>query len=124
MPVLTPAYGRVYETFKEVDDAYAQGDDFIFHDPSSRWNGKYCSCRDFFGEKVELRFGKNLEHGSVVMVHKQEPKPQPECSPNNSSNRTHHPYDPEPYNDLVRQFKELREKLDEEFTKLKEERDD
>lgn len=67
MPVLTPAYGRKYLTEEEVITAYVGGKDFIFHDPSSRWDGKYCSCRDFVNESVELRFGKNLEHCTAVM---------------------------------------------------------
>lgn len=72
MAVLTPAYGRKYHTFEEVDRAYRTGKDFVYHNPASQWNGKYCSCRDFLGEPVELRFGENLEHVSVIQVNENE----------------------------------------------------
>lgn len=59
MAVLTAAYGRRYTSAAEVLEAYLSGKDFIMHDPSSQWDGRYCSKRDFNGEPQELRFGKN-----------------------------------------------------------------
>jgi len=56
MPTLTPAYGRDYKSAKAAVGAYHSGADFIFHDPTSRWDGKPCSCRDFPGEEVKLRY--------------------------------------------------------------------
>ena len=68
MAVLTPAYGRDYKSAKEVEDDFRQGKDFIFHDPSSRWDGKYCSIRDFkTGDIVELRY-KKLTKGTMVKI--------------------------------------------------------
>lgn len=59
MAVLTPAYSRDYKTAQECEDDFRAGKDFIFHDPSSRWDGKPCSIRDFkTGEVIELRYKK------------------------------------------------------------------
>ena len=65
MGVLTPAYGRVYKTESEATEAYVAGKDFIFHNPSSPYDGKYCSCRDFPEMLVEIRYGKYLEHATI-----------------------------------------------------------
>lgn len=67
MGVLTPAYGRRYLTSDEAEDAYFRGDDFVFHNPASRWDGKYCSCRDFKGQSVEIRYGKRNEKALIVL---------------------------------------------------------
>lgn len=66
MKVLTPAYGRVYTTREKVENDYLNGKDFILNDPSSQWNGRYCSIRDFEGETVELRYGERLQHFTYV----------------------------------------------------------
>ena len=69
MRVLIPVYGRVYQTFQEVSDSYAQG--FNFRGDIS-CGFKLCSCRNFIGESVELRFGEKLQFETVVKVHEQE----------------------------------------------------
>lgn len=56
MKILTPAYGRDYNTAAEVIKGYEEGHEFVLHDPASPWNGAYCSCRNFVDETVELRF--------------------------------------------------------------------
>ena len=56
MTTLTPAYGRDYKSSKEAKQDYLSGLDFILNDVSSPYNGKYCSCRDFVGEFVTLRY--------------------------------------------------------------------
>jgi hypothetical protein len=58
---LIPAYGRDYKSAKDVFEAYQSGKDFIQADVHSRWNGMYCSCRDFEGEEVELRYHKKTK---------------------------------------------------------------
>lgn len=63
--VLTPAYGKDYKSRNEAVEAYKSGKDWILHDPTSRWNGRYCSCRDFVGQTVELRYNKKQD---VVLV--------------------------------------------------------
>ncbi len=60
-----PAYGRDYKTAKEAAAAWKSGKDFILADVSSPWNGKYCSCRDFPQEEMEVRFNKRQ---GLVMV--------------------------------------------------------
>jgi len=65
MKTLTPAYGRDYRNGKEAEAAYQSGNDFILNDVTSPWNGKPCSCRDFPGEQVMLRFAE-LRHVKVV----------------------------------------------------------
>lgn len=65
--VLTPAYGRVYNTQEEVEEAYFGGKDFLYHNPSSRYDGKYCSCRDFPNEPMQIRYGtKHLTKVTVL----------------------------------------------------------
>ena len=59
--VLTPAYGRDYKTQKEAVTAYFEGKDWVLHNPTSRYDGKYCSCRDFAGQTVTLRYNKNQQ---------------------------------------------------------------
>jgi hypothetical protein len=59
MAVLTPAYGRDYSSQEAIIKDFEAGKDFIFHDPSSRYDGKFCSIRDFDnGKIVELRYAK------------------------------------------------------------------
>jgi len=56
--ILTPAYGRNYTSASEAVEAFQSGrHDFILNDPSSRWNGKPCSSRDFPpGTQVIIRY--------------------------------------------------------------------
>ena len=56
MTTLTPAYGRDYKSTKEAKADYFAGKDFILNDVSSPYHGKYCSCRDFVGEQITLRY--------------------------------------------------------------------
>ena len=56
MSTLTPAYGRDYKTASDVKSDYYSGKDFILKDVSSPYHGKYCSCRDFVGETITLRY--------------------------------------------------------------------
>jgi hypothetical protein len=58
---LVPAYGRDYKNIKEVTEAYLGGADFVLNDISSRWDGAYCSGRDFVGESVEIRYAKKTK---------------------------------------------------------------
>jgi len=65
--VLTPAYGRDYKSADEVIKAYREGKDFVFHNPADQYDGMYCSCRDFPGQRVELRFDKKTD--AVIIAH-------------------------------------------------------
>lgn len=57
--VLTPSYGRDYNTKAQAIQDFIDGKDFIFHDPSSPYNGKYCSIRDFqVGQAIAIRFNQ------------------------------------------------------------------
>ncbi len=62
---LVPAYGRDYKSASEARSAYLNGKDFIINDCSSEWNGRYCSCRDYQGETVEIRFARK---SACIMV--------------------------------------------------------
>jgi hypothetical protein len=66
MSVLTPAYGRDYKSSEAVQKDYLEGKDFVLNDIASRWNGKYCSCRDFPGKIVELRYDKKRKLTTVM----------------------------------------------------------
>ena len=67
--VLVAAYGRVYLSEESVISDFHKGKDFIFYNPSSPWNGKYCSIRDFNnGQKLELRYGMCKEYATIVTV--------------------------------------------------------
>jgi len=65
--VLTPAYGRDYKSADEVIKAYRDGKDFVLHNPTSRYDDMYCSCRDFPGQRVELRYQKKTR--AVIVAH-------------------------------------------------------
>ena len=67
--VLTSAYGRKYKTKADVIRDYEQGKDFILNDVTSPWHGKYCSCRDFIGRRVELRYGKINQHLIIHVIY-------------------------------------------------------
>ena len=58
---LIPAYGRDYKTAGEVAKAYKKGKDFIYLNLHSTYDGKYCSCRDFPGQKMKLRYNKKRD---------------------------------------------------------------
>ncbi len=66
MTTLTPAYGRVYSTKKQVLTDLNCPKDFIFNDISSAYDGKYCSIKDFPGERVKVRYGRGLTKVLVV----------------------------------------------------------
>jgi hypothetical protein len=62
--VLTPAYGRTYLTEAEAVADWKAGKDFTYNRMLQQ---TYCSIRDFApGAKTELRYGKHLEHVTVV----------------------------------------------------------
>lgn len=65
---LIPAYGRDYKSAKEAVEAYLSGVDFILADVSSEYHGRYCSCRDFPNQAMELRYKKlsRLTFGTYV----------------------------------------------------------
>jgi len=56
VPTLTPAYNRDYHNTRDAKADYFAGKDFVLNDISSPYHGKYCSCRDFVGETVTLRY--------------------------------------------------------------------
>lgn len=57
--VLTPAYGRDYLTKDQAIQDFLNGKDFIFHDLTSPYDGKYCSIRDFqVGQAIAIRYGQ------------------------------------------------------------------
>ena len=58
MPVLIPAYGRVYLSESEAILDYEDGKDFVECTPFGR---QYCSCRDFVDETVEIRYGRQRQ---------------------------------------------------------------
>lgn len=67
--VLTAAYGRKYREESEAISDFKAGKDFIFHNPSSQWDGMYCSIRDFkAGDCFELRYGIHNENVTIVNV--------------------------------------------------------
>lgn len=49
---LIPAYGRDYKSAQEVLDALNAGKDFQIA------GGPYCSCRDFEGQEVGVRYAR------------------------------------------------------------------
>lgn len=68
---LTPAYGRDYKTGAEVLKHWSEGKDFRIADISSRWNGSYCSVRDFSNGEVDvvkIRFLKLTEFALLKKV--------------------------------------------------------
>lgn len=58
MPTLTPAYGRDYKSKKEVEKAIKENKDFVLNDPTSPYNGRYCSPTDFMKQDVTFRYAK------------------------------------------------------------------
>lgn len=66
MASLKPAYGRDYKSAKAAQADWDAGLDFVYLNFTSRYDGKYCSKRDFPGwEALELRYNKLQK---IVMV--------------------------------------------------------
>jgi len=64
---LMPAYGRVYATKDQAIKNWEGGKNFIFLNPSSRWNGKCCSIRDFGpDDQLQVRFGHGCRFTAMV----------------------------------------------------------
>jgi len=66
--VLVPAYGRDYSTASSAIKDFRSGKDWILRDPTSRYNGKYCSIRDLSNSEyteVELRYNKRRDLAKV-----------------------------------------------------------
>lgn len=63
---LTAAYGRRYNTKKEVETAFNEGKDFMLHLISGT---TYINKEQYaLGVKVEVRYGKNSEKVMVLTV--------------------------------------------------------
>lgn len=57
--IVIPAYNRDYKTATDAFADWTGGKDFKISDVSNRWNGKYCSVRDFGPEvEVKIRYNK------------------------------------------------------------------
>jgi len=70
--IVVPAYGRKYRTKVAAVGSWFSGEDWIYKNPASRWDGKYCSCRDFKPtDKLELRFGSELQSLTIVAGRKE-----------------------------------------------------
>lgn len=56
---LIPAYGRDYRSKQAVLNDFKSGKDFLIADISSKYDGKYCSIRDFDkSESISIRYSK------------------------------------------------------------------
>ena len=66
MFTLTPAYGRDYTSAAEAVADYLGGKDWRIASVGNPYTGKYCSCRDFPGEQVKLRFNRNEDFTLVT----------------------------------------------------------
>ncbi len=60
--ILVPAYGRKYETVQDAVNDYLAGRDFKI------LGGPYCSCRDFPGESVSIRWTWHRAPSSYEVV--------------------------------------------------------
>lgn len=68
---LTPAYGRDYRSSSAAIEDFEAGKDFIYHDPSSPYDGKPCSIRDFpNGGDIKIRYN-NLRSLTVFPLPRQ-----------------------------------------------------
>ena len=68
---LAPAYGRVYSTEREAIKDWQDGKDFIFLNPSSTFNGRYCSIRDFGpDDSLQVKFGRGFLVKTMVVPDK------------------------------------------------------
>lgn len=67
MATLTPAYGRDYTSAKAAEADYLKGRDFVLNDAFSPWDGKPCSCRDFPGQEVKIRY--NRRRNTVLVTY-------------------------------------------------------
>jgi len=67
--ILTPAYGRKYETLFEAKLDFKHGRDFVFHQAGSPNSGHYCSIRDLKDyTEIKVRFGEqNCKFGFIRM---------------------------------------------------------
>ena len=64
---ITGAYGRKYKSRKDACADWRAGKDFVYHNITSQWDGKYCSVRDFTpDQKLELHYGLNHERLTFV----------------------------------------------------------
>lgn len=64
MITLIPAYGRDYKGKKGIVEDLEAGKDFQICDMSSKWDGSYCSLKDFkAGETLKIRYKK------LTMIH-------------------------------------------------------
>jgi len=67
---LTPAYGRDYKSGADAQNDFNAGKDFIFHDATSRYDGKPCSIRDFpDGTDIKIRFNNKRSLIVFKIVH-------------------------------------------------------
>ena len=58
---LTPAYGRDYKSKKAAVAAFKANRDFIIHDITSPWDGKYASMTDLYSQglrQVQIRYNR------------------------------------------------------------------
>ena len=59
--IVTPMYTD-YQTEDEANNAWNNGEDFLLHDMTSKWNGMRCSCWDFpRDEQLKIRFNRRTE---------------------------------------------------------------
>lgn len=59
--ILTPAYGRDYRNQKEVVEAFKDNRDFVIHDISSPYDGRYANREDLINTEythVNIRYAK------------------------------------------------------------------
>lgn len=57
MKILTPAYGRDYNSRRAVLEAFQNGADFILNDMASPWDGKPINITNIpQGELIQFRF--------------------------------------------------------------------
>jgi hypothetical protein len=60
-----PAYGRDYTSLKEAKKDWEDGKDFMISDVSSKWDGTYCSVRNFIGNEVWVRYSRLRKKGRL-----------------------------------------------------------
>lgn len=80
-PTLTPAYGRDYHSEADVLKALGAGEDFVFHNIMSRWDGSYCNLEDLRKAgypEVCVRFNKL--RGVIVVKLESISTPVPEAA--------------------------------------------
>ena len=71
--ILTPAYGRSYKKIADVNKDFDGNRDFILHDPTSQWDGRYCNKADLTQDytHVQIRYDKHRRevHVRTVLNH-------------------------------------------------------